>query len=69
MVLLLPEGLSIFSLVIPQETFYNHQLGIRSMVYLPLNKKTYLHLFLSPGYVTNLKAFTVNMGMALHVSF
>lgn len=59
-------GLSaIISLLKPARVFYNHTLGLRSVIYLPVSKNTYLHVVAAPGYVVNLDEFTINLGLTL----
>lgn len=56
---------TIMSLLIPARTYYNHTVGIRSVIYLPVSEDTFLHVVAAPGYVTNLGEFTFNMGLSL----
>lgn len=56
---------TIMSLIIPARTYYNHTVGIRTVIYLPVSENTFLHVVAAPGYVTNLGEFTFNMGLSL----
>lgn len=59
-------GLStIFSLLKPAKVFYNHTIGLRTVIYLPVAENTYLHMVAAPGYVANLDEFTLNLGLSL----
>jgi len=59
-------GLStIWSLLNPARVFYNHTVGLRSVFYFPFSENTNLHVVAAPGYVTNVKELTLNMGISL----
>lgn len=53
------------SLITPARIYYNHTVGIRSVIYLPVSEDTFLHIVAAPGYVTNLDEFTINIGLSL----
>ncbi len=56
---------TIVSLLTPARTYYNHTVGIRSVIYLPVTKDTFLHIVVAPGYATNVDEFTINLGLSL----
>lgn len=56
---------TIISLITPARTYYNHTVGLRSVIYLPVSEDTFLHIVAAPGYVANLKEFTLNLGLSL----
>jgi hypothetical protein len=56
---------TIVSMITPARVYYNHTVGIRSVIYLPVSEDTFLHIVAAPGYVTNLGEFTLNMGLSL----
>jgi hypothetical protein len=66
---MLNEGESFLSLVVPQETFYNHHIGLRSVLNIQSSDRSYIHLFITPSYVANLQVFALNAGMAIHFTY